>query len=819
MIKTDFYSGVSPVSGVDFTWTNTITNLDVLKSVEPFKAYYMGETPVPYLKIGTFTRTGDSADNYVYHIAVDNTRSKNRWFYGAKQTDLTGVRISCTGTKWDGTYRLINSLKPYYYNHLRSVNVSMTMYDYTDTVTLSSGETIRYTSTGYTNSNTISLGQDDIWNIFNGSGDITAVFNGVTYHLTLAMWDDTMHAFALGGTKYAFVTGIDDGSANTNPGRNGVYFNNMNTRLCVFTSVDLTGFTMTDNWYFGKCFVSQSNHTSILYEWEIRASENKLISPSMLYNGATYRPLLDEDICGWFYDADLSQAFINWVLDHNGVYALNATGTPAYRSGSADIKMLWGIDFPAWFKCCYGPIPKDRTYYDADGAAVTPTDNSPFYESYNAVPVFNNLNVFRYRTKQKTYDDLMRLLQPWQKYGGNISDDEYNPDSPTPPGPTPRPTPTDPGDEENGGSDIILPIPSGVGGAFGFITQYCMSNSQLEYLGSKLYTEFFNDPDFYQNIVYSFDNTGSINLSDMMSFFVSLRAYPFPLVNLDSWTPAGTDFYIGSGKKPITSFPTQLHTIDQFMDVLDIGSVDVPAYFGDYKDYDMQITLYLPYCGTAELSPGDVIGGTLSGYYLVDFCSGSCTAYVNCTTYDGNTFPVAILPGTLGADVPMTATNAGQVAARLQGDVLNAEQTIVSGLMGMTGGLGSTIAGAMSGNLFGSLSSGVRALQTKYNTIFDLGKQAVNFAGRGAIAAPMLSGGRGFASLGNATTAYIQIRFDVYPEPSNYADSVGIPAAETVRIGDCSGFCQFANVDVSGITADADDQQAIRSALESGIII
>lgn len=820
MIKTDFYPGVVPFSGVDLEWTNTVTNLSQPKSVEPFKAYYMGTTPVPYLKIGTFTRTGDSADNYVYHIAVDNARSVNRWFYAAKQTGISGTRISCTGTVWDGTYRLLNKFKPYYYNHLRSVSVSMTMYDYTSETTLSNGEHIRYTNVGYNNSNTISLGQDDIYNIFNGSGDITATFDGVTYHITLSMWDDTVHAFYLGGTKYAFVTSIDDGSAaiSPTPGRNGVYFNNTDLRFCVFTSIDLTNFTTSDNWYFGKCFLSNSNHSGEMSQWELRTNENKLISPSMLYNGATYRPVINDDICGWFYDADISQVFFNWLIDHNGIYALNAQGTPAQRSGWQDIKLLWGVDFPAWFKCCYGAIPKDRTNYDADGNAVTPVDNSPFYESYNAVPVFSGYNTFKFRTKRKTYDDLSRLLQNWQKYGADISDDDYNPDNPPEPTPTPRPDRTDPGIEENDGADITLPIPSGVGGGFGFLTQYAIDAGQLQEIGLMLWKKLFDDADFYKNVMYALSNTGSINMSSIMSMFVSLRVYPFPLVNLSSWQNVGTDFYFGASVRPIP-MSDDLHIINDFVGYIDAGTLTIPAYFADFRDYEMEIELYLPYCGTAQLNPGDVVGAALECHYLVDFCTGSCTAYVSATTYDDKTFPVAIIPGTIGADVPMTATNSGQIASRIGSDVLNFTQTITHGITGIGHGFAGIAGRAISGDLTGALNAGLNAWNAKEDTIINVGKQAADIMGRGAVAAPMLSSGRGFSSLGNAATAYVQIRFSDYPTPDNYNNAVGFPCSSAVRVGDCSGFCQFVNVDTTELTADVHDQQRIKKLLENGIYI
>lgn len=407
-------------------------------------------------------------------------------------------------------------------------------------------------------------------------------------------------------------------------------------------------------------------------------------------------------------------------------------------------------------------------------------------------------------------------LRPWQYE--NFQVNEFTEDDvPGPsPGPGPKPEPEPPGGDEHGGDDITLPSIDGLGGTFGFITQYALRGSQLQELGNKLWSGFNSSnpdiDDYLQNFVYRVDlNTGSVNMSDIMEFFVSLRAYPLPLGNLTTVTAAGNDFYIGSGAEPL-AFTSTLHTADCLLAEIDAGSVSIPFWFGDYRDYQTEITLYVPYCGTAELNAADIMGGTLTATYVVDLSTGSCTAYVMCDTYDGHTYPVAILPGQLGVDIPITASNAGRVGARLLGDRINvAENLLGVAKNGITG-----IGAIMSGNFAGAMRSGVQAF---IDPAINEQKMLSGMGERGAIAAPMLSGGRGLAAFKNPATAYIQVRSPFYAVPSNFPDAVGDPAAVSVRIGDCSGFCQFVNVDVSGIATDADDQRAIRAALESGVII
>lgn len=416
-------------------------------------------------------------------------------------------------------------------------------------------------------------------------------------------------------------------------------------------------------------------------------------------------------------------------------------------------------------------------------------------------------------------------LREWQ-YEDLQSDDFTEEDIPpyTPPGPDPRPDPEPPEDDAEHGGDDIEPTPvTGLGGTFGFTTQYAMRGNQLEQLGSALWAGFDrNNPDidaFIQNFVYSVDpDTGSVNMADIMEFFISLRAYPMPLGNLTSITAVGTDFYIGSGTAPLrlpngtTPFTENLHTADSYIEPVNAGTVSIPFWFGDYRDYKTEITLYLPYCGTAELNPADVMGCTLDCTYVVDLSTGSCTAYVWTTTWENKKYPVAILPGQLGVDIPITATNAGRVGARLLGDRINFAENIMSVLKNTATGIGAVTSG--------NIGTGIRATMSAFiDPAIQEQKQLAGMADRGAIAAPMLSGGRGLAAFRNPATAYVQVRSPFYAVPEKYTDTVGDPAATRVQIRDCHGFNQFVNVDVSGITTDAADQAEIRRALENGIYI
>lgn len=379
------------------------------------------------------------------------------------------------------------------------------------------------------------------------------------------------------------------------------------------------------------------------------------------------------------------------------------------------------------------------------------------------------------------------------------------------------------GDEnENTGSDIIRPATLGVGGTNGFITQYALTASQIGEIGRLLWLSFANI-DYYKNFLFTLTTTGSIDLANLLDYFVSLRVYPFPLINVPSWASAGQDMYIGAGFIPL-HFSSTIHTINNYADYIDAGTCEIPRSYGDFRDLThCEIMLYLPYCGTVQLNPADVVGGTLHAQYAIDFATGGCIAYVDLYTWDGRQFMIAALSGSIGADIPLTATNATQIAARIASNALNVAGTLGNGAAGVAAEVPTIAVGAASGNVPMAAMGAVGALGAEASTAVGLAQDAMRIATQDAVKMPMMAGGRGFAGFGSPQTAYVQIRRGLYAEghtaPQGFTQAYGNMYAKPVTVDSCTGFTVFANVDTSGLIAQADERDAIRSLMQSGIYI
>lgn len=446
-------------------------------------------------------------------------------------------------------------------------------------------------------------------------------------------------------------------------------------------------------------------------------------------------------------------------------------------------------------------IADDSTPYGFSDDVYVPqykTDDSPNYDLLNG-----------------DFATIGEKLRPWQI--GNITDDDFTwddvpPYNPDPPGPG----------EENTGTDIRRPTGLGVGGTNGFITQYALTASQMAEIGRLLWLN-FTDADYYKNFLFALTTTGSIDISNLMDYFVSLRVYPFPLINVPSWASAGQDMYIGAGVIPL-HFSSTIHTINNYADYIDAGSCTVPRYFNDFRDFThTQILLFLPYCGTVQLNPADVIGGTLYAQYAIDFASGGVNAYVDLQTHDGKYFMIASLSGNIGADIPLTATNAAQIASKIAGDALNFAGTIGGAA---AGDLGNRVGGAVSaltGNVVGVAGAAAGLVTQPIQGAASIAQEGMRIATSDGVKIPMLSGGRGFGSFGQPQTAYIQIRRGMYVEgqtaPQGFKHAFGEAYDQPVQVGSCSGYTVFDNIDTSGLSCTDAERAAIVKQMQQGIFI
>lgn len=440
----------------------------------------------------------------------------------------------------------------------------------------------------------------------------------------------------------------------------------------------------------------------------------------------------------------------------------------------------------------YGP---DRTYA---------TDSSKYY------PAISESNEFLgYLLNGESDRDALR---PWQ-IAGTVLDadtDAYTPAD------KPPYIPGEGDDDEKIGDSIgfNLNVPGGT--ATGLYTMYALRQAHVSNLGAALWTS-FNDPDsnFWQNVRMAaglYEEAGSFDLSAILDYVSSIRIYPFALVNLPGFAGAGSGaIRMGTGKIPLdlsTGGAGNVGIMGSYTGIIDAGSVTIPAHYGDFRDLEgVTMSAYLPYIGNVTLNPAEVTGQTLQATYAVDLTSGACVAYLLLSGRWGY-YPIGVYSGTIGADIPLTASQGNRMFLRDLKNVI---------------GLGSILGGSLSGAdvtdgdaLTGAIGSGL-ASGAAYMA------KNVYHQGMGAALTPPTLGGGGanFAGFGAPQTAYVQIRRHLYAYTARSfpADQIGRRTYGVKVLGTLSGFTICDAVDVSGIPAPADIQTDIKKALESGVYL
>lgn len=421
----------------------------------------------------------------------------------------------------------------------------------------------------------------------------------------------------------------------------------------------------------------------------------------------------------------------------------------------------------------------------------------------------------------------------------------YHPVEPDDPPDEPTDIPHDDGEPPEHQRDRAVGIPSQ------FITQYLLSYSQLQTFGLNLWQTWLTpNTDVWKNFFLPYgQDFGTLNIGACLDFIISLRVYPVDFADYLDLIGSSAGLYMGTGHTDFLGSSCAI--TKKLFHAFDCGTCEVKPEkpYNDFRDmYNTSISVILPYCGTVELTPAEVMYRNLRAYYYVDFQSGACTAVVE-VEGDSGWYMVASKTGQMGFLLPITATNAGQLSAQfgkdatetlgtLAGWFFDTAKTIGNGLFGMAGSYLNKKSSEEE-KLMGVGRAGFDMLvnhgQTNVGTGIELVNQSLDRLSRSGIDMPMLSGGGGTEALMFPDTPYIQIRRGKYAKPENYPHSQGFlngssntieyykgafqgsPTIDPSYQG--RGLCKFTGVDSTGLTCNNDERVEIVALLESGIYI
>lgn len=456
--------------------------------------------------------------------------------------------------------------------------------------------------------------------------------------------------------------------------------------------------------------------------------------------------------------------------------------------------------------------------------------------------------LFRIKTGNITDPAFKNSLREWQ-YTDFQSSDFTEEDIPTPPdSDTPSEEPENVPDVS--GDNIPNQEARSLGAPMKFITQYVLDANLLESLGNALWTSWLTpNTDVWKNFLFSLAaDTGTFDIGAAMDFIISLRAYPFNLLSGGVTLVYSDGIYMGTGHTNFVpgSIPVFTSTIGAiYAGECTVTKENMEVYYDDFRDiYNCSVIVFLPFCGTVELNPTEVVGSTLKVWYFIDYQSGGCTAIVR-RIWNGKEYNLAAKSGQIGFMLPITATNAGQLAATFAKDAMGVAKTLSGFVFDVSNSLSDNLSSLGSANS-GSASVGKDSKDIMANNTFDtsleMGKssvntgislvnQALNVLSRSGIDMPYLSGGSGAESMMFPDKCYVQIRRGKYAKPLNYPHSQAHLNGSSNTISyyagkfgnypstNNKGLCKFTGVDTTGLTCHDDERAEIVALLESGVYI
>lgn len=190
--------------------------------------------------------------------------------------------------------------------------------------------------------------------------------------------------------------------------------------------------------------------------------------------------------------------------------------------------------------------------------------------------------------------------------------------------------------------------------------RYVLTASAVEQLGTALWDISAalsdNGTDFSELTEKSLDMFLTNNPIDAI---ISLQRYPLeiPAVGTTTVKLGKTDTGISAKPMEKTAYFYLFY-----------GSKINPKFGDSFLDYQpyTKMELYIPFCGTIQMNPADIIGRTLNVQLVVDFTTGTATGFIM-----SDDLVIETVNGNIAIDIPVTGIQSATVASQLNNAIAN----------------------------------------------------------------------------------------------------------------------------------------------------
>lgn len=354
-----------------------------------------------------------------------------------------------------------------------------------------------------------------------------------------------------------------------------------------------------------------------------------------------------------------------------------------------------------------------------------------------------------------------------------------------------------------------------VGNVASTTKQYVINANALQGLSGELWSvvgDLITDPDDLKNL----DNLSldAFLTSNPIDAIVSVKK--FPLLSV----PHGANLeniYLGKYQTSAAGYTLALQQARYNFEGIHI----FPKFgncFLDYSPYT-KMQLYVPFCGTIDIDAADFMGRTLSVEMVIDFITGSVTAYVL-----ANQLVVTSLTGTCAIDIPITGTEQATINSAYESATIAERQARKNEIMQTVGIFTHPIKTATKPLTTAAerVSTALDRAQREYElTHINMPLRQIGQA------SPLNSWALEFVC--RLIIYYPDgecISFNATNEPTLITDKVqafgavnGFATVETNTLSNFTGFTQVSDADLTGISATDTEKEMIINLLQSGVYI
>lgn len=366
----------------------------------------------------------------------------------------------------------------------------------------------------------------------------------------------------------------------------------------------------------------------------------------------------------------------------------------------------------------------------------------------------NFMQYRNYSQYQHIIDDINNAITASREYpaGGDPS----TPDNPNAGQYSHGSDPSGIGDFDNTSNNIEVDnttrVSAGISGKL--LESYIITPEELSNLNDFLWSTNFADV------------IGKYILGDPMACITGIMSLPFTIPEVNR----GSDYNISILNQDTGARGTRLTSLIAY---IECGQLAIRPYWGNFMDYNTDIQIYVPYCGTYHLDINEVMSSILHLSYKVDIMTGACVATLYVTN-GGCRAPLYTFSGTMGIEYPLSSADRSRLISATMGALSNPPATALQ-----------TVATGVSAN-------------------------APNIQHNGAY-----NGNSGALS---PQQPYLIIRRQVQSLPESYSDYIGYPSNITGNISDVRGFAKISEIHLN-IPCLSSESEELLNILHDGFYI